>query len=286
MPRNPSNLHPGPSAKWKEAFVENGQRRLVGLRAILAFKFYLFMRKLLTTCCLFFATVTLLSAQNLLNAVEAKDYKMAGQAIRAGEDVNEKNDKGMFPLWSAVWNGDAKMVEMLIKAGGDARQKFKGEKEISLLDISAQEGPLEVAQLLVRAGCDVNEKDLRGQTPLRIAARNGRTDIVKYFLSKGADVDTKGDDGATPLEHAASKGHLDIVKLLVDKGANVNLQDKEGDFPLGEAARHGFIDVVNYLLNKGADTNLKNQDGNTAEELARLAGQAKIQHLLKQKRKA
>jgi ankyrin repeat protein len=225
------------------------------------------------------------SAQKLLEAVDAKDYKTVETSIKKGEDVNAANEKGMFPLWLAVWNGDARMVDLLLKSGANARQIFKGETEIALLDVAAQEGPLDVVELLVKAGAEVNKPDSHGQTPLRVAARNGRTDIVKFLLSKGAEVDTKGNDGATPLEHAASKGHLDIVKLLVEKGANINLQDKEGDFALGEAARHGFLDVVNYLLDKGADVTLKNGEGYTAEELARLEGQPKIQSLLKAKRK-
>jgi ankyrin repeat protein len=226
------------------------------------------------------------SAQDLLRAVDGKDYKAVEVAIKAGENVNAANEKGMFPLWLAVWNQDARMVDLLLRNGANAKQTFKGEAEIALLDVATQEGPLDVVQLLVKAGADYNKPDSHGQTPLRTAARNGHTGIVKYLLAKGAEVDTKGNDGATSLEHAASKGHLEIVKLLVEKGANVNVQDKEGDFALGEAARHGFLAVVSYLLDKGADVTLKNGEGNTAEELARLAGQPRIQALLKQKRKA
>lgn len=245
------------------------------------------MKKTLSLLLLSLLLSIIASAQKFLQTVDAKDYKAVEAAIKAGEDVNAINDKGAFALWVAVWNQDPKMVELLLKNGGKADQKFKGEQgDMGLMEVAAQEGPLETVKLLVMAGEDVNRRDIHGYTPLRTAARNGRTDIVKYLLSKSVEVDTKADDGATPLEHAASKGHLDIVKLLVEKGANFNLQDKEGDFALGEAARHGFTDVVTYLLDKGADPTLKNAEGYTAEDLARLAGQPKIQNLLKQKRKS
>jgi ankyrin repeat protein len=227
-----------------------------------------------------------LSAQNLIDAVEAKDYKAVKEYIDKGGKINKPNKEGQFALWAAVWNHDTQMVELLLKNGADAKQKFKGkEAEIACLEISAQEGLLEITQLLADAGAVIDERSFRGITPLRIAARNGRIELVKYFLSKGCDADSKGEDGATPLEVAASKGHMEIVVMLVEKGANVNIQDKEGDTPLGEAAKHGFIEVVNYLLSKGADTSLKNAEGKNAEELARLAGQAKIEGILKQHRK-
>lgn len=238
---------------------------------------------------IFFLVLTLLtispfiSAQKLLEAVQAKDYAQVEQYLKNGEKVNTINTQGNFALWNAVWNQDTKMVTLLLSKGADAKQKFKAKQaDISCLEVAAQEGLLEIAELLVNAGADIHEKSFHGHTPLRIAARNGRAQLVKYFIAKGGEVDSRGTDGATPLEHAASKGHLDIVMMLVENGANINIQDKEGDFPLGEAAKSGYLDVVNYLLSKGADTRLKNQEGNTAEELARLAGQAKVQEVIKQ----
>lgn len=226
-----------------------------------------------------------LFAQKLLEAVDSKNYTLVEQYIKEGENVNKANKKGQFPLWVATWNNDTQMISLLLKNGADPKQQFKTKDgKLGCVDIAAQEGELEVIQLLANAGVDLDQKSLVGHTPLRIAARNGRTDVVAYFISKGCDINTQGNDGATPLEAAAAKGHLEIVQLLVEKGANINIQDKEGDFALGEAAKHGFIDVVNYLLSKGADISLKNQDGNTAEDLAKLSGQAKIETLLKQKK--
>lgn len=225
-----------------------------------------------------------LSAQNFLEAVDAKNYEVVEQQLRDGEKVNKTNKAGQFALWMAVWNGDTKMVDLLLKNGADPLQKFKGKDyKSSCISIAAQEGHLEIAKLLADAGADVDERGIVGHTPLRIACRNGHLDLVNYFISKGCDVDSRGEDGATPLEHAASKGHLDIVKALVESGADVNIQDKERDFPLGEAAKGGFIEVVSYLISKGADLTLKNQDGNNAQELARLAGQPKIVEMIKKK---
>ncbi|MDF2192938.1 ankyrin repeat domain-containing protein [Paraflavitalea sp. CAU 1676] len=244
------------------------------------------MYKLFVTLAMAIGLSSMTNAQNLLEAVEAKDYVKTEQLLKEGAKVNKANKDGQFALWKAVWNDDEKMVELLLKNNADAKQLFKGKDgSFSCLSIASQEGFLNIAKLLVDAGADPNEKNFRGHSPLRIAARNGRTELVKYFVSKGAEADTRGDDGATPLEHAAGKGHLDIVTILVEHGANVNNQDNDKDFPLGEAARSGYIDIVNYLLSKGADISLRNKEGQSALDLARISGQAKVEELLKQKAK-
>lgn len=240
------------------------------------------MKKILTLSIALFFMSPFVKAQKLLDAVASKNYEAVKKYIKDGENVNKANKRGQFPLWNAVWNEDAQMVSLLLQNGANPVQKFKGkDSELGCLEIAAQQGYLDIVQLLVAAGADINVRSFRGHTPLRIAARNGRVDVVNYCLSKGAEVNTQGEDGATPLEHAASKGHLEIVKLLVEKGANINLQDKEGDFALGEAAKAGFMEVVVYLLEKGADASLKNQDGNTAQQMAWLAGQPKVEAYLK-----
>jgi ankyrin repeat protein len=234
----------------------------------------------------FFMLLNILNAQDLNTAVEERNYEQVESLLTSGAKINKTNKKGQFPLWIAVWNEDTAMVKLLISKGVDVSQRFKN-KEItsSCLEIACQNGLMAIVRMLVESGAPVNEKGYVGHSALRIASRNGRLDIVKYLIGKGAEIDSKGDDQATPLESAAGKGHLEIVHVLVEQGAKVNHQDKEGDTPLGEAARSGHMEVIQYLLSKGADTSLKNQDGRTAEELAKLAGQAKAEALLKEHRK-
>lgn len=239
------------------------------------------MRKMIGTL-LAFCLLQVASAQNLIPAIEAKNYGEVERLLQSGAKVNKPIKSGHFPLWNAVWNKDTAMVKLLLKYGADANGAFKAKdgQKITCLDIACQEGLDAIVRILVEGGAGVNIKSVGGHTPLRVAARNGRTEIVKYLVAQGAEIDTKGNDQATPLEHAAGKGHLEIVAFLLEKGANINHQDKDRDCPLGEAAKGGREEVVKYLLAKGADTSLKNNDGHTPQELARLAGQNKIAEMI------
>jgi ankyrin repeat protein len=244
------------------------------------------MKKCLPLLLTFSVLFNSLVAQDLIKAVEEKSYNEVGSLLKSGAKINKTNKIGQFPLWTAVWNDDTAMVKLLIANGANVGQRFeKKEVTSNCLEIACQNGSADIVRILIENGAEVDGNGFHGHSPLRIASRNGRIAIVKYLIDKGAIIDSKGDDQATPLESAAGKGHLEIVQMLVEKGANVNHQDKELDSPLGEAARSGFIEVVQYLLSKGANPSLKNDKNQSAEDLARIGGQAKVEALLKEHRK-
>lgn len=54
-----------------------------------------------------------------------------------------------------------------------------------------------------------------GQTALMLAVSHGRLEMVELLLESGADVNMKDDDGSTALMCATEHGHVDIVKTLL-----------------------------------------------------------------------
>lgn len=61
---------------------------------------------------------------------------------------------------------------------------------------------------------DVNERDIRGKTPVLHASTEGHTATVQYLIEKGANPETPSASlGA--LHIAAVNGHVELVKLLL-----------------------------------------------------------------------
>ena len=60
----------------------------------------------------------------------------------------------------------------------------------------------------------INAVNNNGTTPLHIAAQNGRVDVVDVLLQNRADTNAKQIDGATPLCTAVRSGHFDVVYAI------------------------------------------------------------------------
>jgi uncharacterized protein len=104
----------------------------------------------------------------------------------------------------------------------------------------------ELKNLLRRRSVDVNAW-CDEVTLLGMVAEAGDLDLVQMMIEQGADVNlSTNSDTATALMQAASGGSLQIVKLLIASGANVN-EVKGGDSALTYAFYSNHQDVFDYL---------------------------------------
>jgi hypothetical protein len=109
----------------------------------------------------------------------------------------------------------------------------------------------------IQEGCDPNELDNYGYTPLLNAASLGRLNAVSELISNGADVNKVGPFGYTPLHAAAQNGHREIVALLLSSGANLNAQNDDMDTPMHLALLAYRIEIVYMLVSHGGNVRIK-----------------------------
>ncbi|MGB0895033.1 MAG: ankyrin repeat domain-containing protein [Parashewanella sp.] len=141
-------------------------------------------------------------------------------------------EKGLF---SAVLNGDEKVVEQLLKSGY----------------------------------IDVNSLDSSGSSALHIAAQAGHEQIVVLLLSYGAKLEATNHNGCTPLMVAVQNHRLSIVQQLLNQGAKVGAADKAGKNSLHYAFEQRMPGVYSYknaedlltlLLNSAEVADMKMSD--------------------------
>ena len=204
-------------------------------------------------------------------AVHWDDLESVDLLVRAGANVNARNDYSATPLSLACTNGNAAMVEKLLAAG--ANPNLNAASGETPLMRCARTGSAAAVKSLLARKADVNAKDNeQGQTALMWASpeASGR--------DAGFDQGGRGHSrpfkrrGFTPLLFAARVGDVESAKLLVADGALVNEAGPDGMTPLVVASASGQEAVAMFLLDKGADANARDKTGATALHYALMKG--------------
>ncbi|MGH9785920.1 MAG: ankyrin repeat domain-containing protein, partial [Terriglobia bacterium] len=213
-------------------------------------------------------------ATALMWAVHWNDMETTDLLIRAGANVNAANDNGVAPLRLACTNGNAAMVEKLLKAEANPNVSLSRTGETVLMTC-ARTGNVNAVKLLLARGADVNAKESwRGQTALMWAAAEKHAEVVRALIERGADVhaSTKARTdlydrtlgGFTPLLFAARVGDLESARILLAAGADVNEATPEAGNTLVVASASHHEELAVLLLEKGANPDGADEYGMTA----------------------
>lgn len=209
----------------------------------------------------------------------------AGAGIQQADDSNEPRRSKSTALAYACRAGQTQVARLLLEAGANPNHRLSYGHTI--LDESCYEAPLELIRLLLARGADPNASCGKSDYfALRRAVSSNRLDVVQLLLENGADVNGVDDDGETPLIYASRALRLEIVRLLLEKGASVASQTQgkltalhrvvislsdigpELDAAATETFGRG-MKIVRLLLENGADLNAVSKYGDTPRSLAK-----------------
>ena len=105
---------------------------------------------------------------------------------------------------------------------------------------------------LIRAGLNVDDKDIYHRTALMYAAQNNDICILKALITECVDVDAVDADGNTALMYAAKCARPEALTAFVEAGAEVHTMNTYGDSAITFATSSGDDEKVNILLTAGA----------------------------------
>ncbi|BFZ23453.1 hypothetical protein BsWGS_26492 [Bradybaena similaris] len=136
---------------------------------------------------------------------------------------------------------------------------------------AVQRGNLEIIELFLQLGVDVNKLQPSGSTPIA-ESKNG--EVAQLLVNCGANVNhVTSITNETPLMHVLSTHSThtkapckaEIARVLLENGASVHAKTIDGTTPLMLAARlEGHEVTLQTLLDHGTDCSDKDNDGNTA----------------------
>ncbi len=253
----------------------------------------------------------------LLLAAREGCAECARELAKGKADLNLTSPENISPLLEAILNARFDTAKVLIEAGADVNMwDLWGRAPLySAIDYNTvprggrpdrpsadTATPLEIAQLLIDRGANVNMQ-LKlfppyrllgpdrggdalltvGSTPLLRAAKACDVPATRLLLDSHAMVDLQNSLGATPLLAAAgmnwaitdTRGRfrneklcVDTAKLLLAAGADINAANPNGQTSLHAAARLDLKDFVRYLGEHGAKLDVKDRTGVTPLDIA------------------
>ena len=159
-------------------------------------------------------------------------------------------------IHKAVFKGNLNRVVALLK---DHPEQLESKDNLGRtpLQLAVIHNKLEIAELLLANGADVNARDADQQTPLLEALAVYKHDkMVRLLLANGADVNLADRWGMTALIYAVQQNRIDDAKILIANDANMK-DLVEGNTLLNFAIFRRHTEMVEVLLAGGADPNRK-----------------------------
>ncbi len=180
--------------------------------------------------------------------------------------------KPLSDLFKAVTADDVEEVKRILTADpGSVHDRDRQGR--TTLHLAAQRANLEMVNVLLEHGADVNARTSHGQTPLFSVGMVGENhkkeryaaggEIAVLLVNKGARVHISDKQGKSLLFHAAFYGNAHVARLVLDGGVPVDSRSKGGTTAMHEAAWTGHINILELLLEKGGDINAVNKQGQT-----------------------
>eukprot|EP00817_Percolomonadidae_sp_ATCC50343_P004227 CAMPEP_0117430770 /NCGR_PEP_ID=MMETSP0758-20121206/10321_1 /TAXON_ID=63605 /ORGANISM="Percolomonas cosmopolitus, Strain AE-1 (ATCC 50343)" /LENGTH=210 /DNA_ID=CAMNT_0005219145 /DNA_START=308 /DNA_END=940 /DNA_ORIENTATION=+ len=170
-------------------------------------------------------------------------------------------ENGQTPAIFAAYLGNLDILKLLVAYQANVYDYSK-----PLLTIAANKGNQDMVKYLLELKVDVNAFGTRQGSALLAAVDNGNVNIADLLIKAGANVNMVTEYiNYTPLVIACHQKNLEMVKLLVQaKAITRKFSDNLRYFPLYIAINTKNLELVTYLMDHGADVNDYMSDGETS----------------------
>ncbi|MGI9304646.1 MAG: ankyrin repeat domain-containing protein, partial [Gammaproteobacteria bacterium] len=157
--------------------------------------------------------------------------------VQAGADPNHTTRTGTI-FGTVVRRFGPEVIRLFLAHGADPN---KPTADIPPL-VSAYENPEYVLPILLDAGATSGKNVV-----LRRATRRRQLDVMELMLAAGADVNNIGPYGLSVLHLAAKHNAPEVAEKLIAYGADASLRDDKGRTPLDLAQEKNAHEVTKLL---------------------------------------
>lgn len=145
--------------------------------------------------------------------VMATMNKLLGRIVESCRHNLGRVPDNEFRIEDHVQRGRCHVVERLLQANPQL-SRHRDMFGNPLLILAVSENQLEMCQLLLKFGCDVNAPDAHGATALHHAVDLNRVEIASLLLIHGASPHFADENGDLPIDWAEPSRREDFHKII------------------------------------------------------------------------
>ena len=175
-------------------------------------------------------------------------FKSSSECVQglldAGANVRATNKFKWTPLHLACWSQSVEVVQILLHRGADpSAANIYGQMPVHMPSESGYHEDesilIAMIQALIRAGCNLEDRDIQGNTPLLAAVSKNHNPMMRALCNLHSDIGSRDNRGWTILHFAAFSGSLETFQTL--KQTNLGSVDPELADVLGRTATDIFF---------------------------------------------
>ena len=220
-----------------------------------------------------------------LDHATAKGHNEIAKVLETALDADKPSKQvANRRLLAAAQRGDATAAALAVRAGANLETRDQRGRTPLLLAVTEER--LAVARLLVHLGANPDALDDQHDTPWLVTGVTGSVDMLEVLLPAGPDLKIRNRFGGTSLIPASERGHVAYVRRVVRTDIEINRVNNLGWTALLEAVILGdgsrrYQQIVSTLLDAGADPKIADRQGVTALQHAEQRGQRAVARILR-----
>lgn len=211
--------------------------------------------------------------KSFFDAVEKDDRKKIKKYLKSGINVNAVTEDNLTALHFAIGHGNIELMQFLVSKGADVDFSYaNGFYPLEYAVVCRQKKAL---MYLLEQTCSLET------SALHYAAALGEIELLELLMQAGVEVNRRDQIGRTALHEAANCNCLNVMCLLIQSGAELDCMDYQGWTPLCLAVMRNHFVITEYLLRQGADPKVGAED---LFKMARALGNTAVFALLSDKK--
>eukprot|EP00128_Syssomonas_multiformis_P010827 Colp12_sorted_trinity150504_noHs@12287 len=180
---------------------------------------------------------------------------------------------------SPITNGPSSytaQIRNMVEKHGESIVNAVDKQGFAFIHYAAAIGDVEAIHVLLAHNCNVNIREVNGNTALHWAVLNNNVKVIQHLLPAGAKVELRNRGGMCPVDWAIQCNNEVVFDMLVNHLAKQGESGKLLSVALLEACVFGNISMVVKLLQKGASPNHRGFLGATPAIVAAKLGHTAI----------